>query len=206
MKQKKFNFHTDPQYTLDHYIISQHNQEAFEWLYNISFWKNDATVKGCMLIAEQGAGKSHLASILLSCSDDVKIYDGNIQYQRSPFDFNDRVILIDDAHHIQPIWLFNLYNHVLSYGGKLLLFSSHYPKEWNELKDLDSRIATLQYFSIDTPDDEAMLLIIKSILKRQGYHVTDRILKKIRPSINRSFKSLASIVDEIKMMLAEKNK
>ncbi len=206
MKQKKFNFNTDPQYSLENYVISPHNHAAFEWLFNISYWKEDLNVNGCLLVAEKGAGKSHLALITSSLSNDIKVYDGNIHHKQSPFDFKDHIILIDDAHKMPATWLFNLYNHVISYDGKLLLFSSYYPMEWKELKDLDSRISTLQHFNIEPPDDEAMLLIIKSILKRQGYYLTDRMLKKIRPFINRSFKSLILIIDEIKKILNEKNK
>lgn len=206
MKQKTFSFEIDPQYNLENYVISPHNQAAFEWLFNVSYWQNDPAIKGCLLLAEKGAGKSHLASIVSAASHDFLVFNGSGYLLKSPFDFNEFIILVDDAHKVSSCWLFNLYNHVSSYGGKILLFASNYPKEWSDLKDLDSRLSTLQRFDLAAPDDEEMLLIIKSILKRQGYHINDKMLKKIMPFVERSMIKIDFYCEMIKKILTQKIK
>lgn len=206
MKQKIFSFEIDPQYTLENYVISPHNQAVFEWLLNVSHWQNDPAVKGCFVVAEKGAGKSHLASIVSSLIGNVLVFNGKDYPLKSPFDFNESTVIIDDADQVPSTWLFNLYNHVLSFGGKILLFASCYPKEWRDLKDLDSRLSTLQRFEIYLPDDATLLLIIKSILKRQGYHVSDKMLKKIMPFVERSMIKIDFYCEMIKKILTQKIK
>lgn len=206
MKQKTFSFEINPQYNLENYVISPHNKLAFEWLFNMHHWKDDSAVRGCLLIAEKGAGKSHLASIVSNLSCWLLIFNAKHHALKSPFDFDQSIILIDDADEAPSEWLFNLYNHVLSYGGKILLFASHYPEKWKGLRDLDSRLSTLQRFDIGTPDDDTMLLIIKSILKRQGYHVTDKILKRIAPFIERSMIKIDFYCEIVKRILVQKIK
>jgi len=176
----------------------------------LSALANDLT--GCLILGPRGVGKTHLLHVCLQyfgaenpqllMLDDIsklKQVDENVKY-----------LLIDNIKSLsedQQEQLFHWYNHLKTVNGKMILVMDKTPDEMVELKDLKSRLLTLQQATLEYPNEKDLeIFILKQAFDRQ-VDIANDVLNYMVLRIERNFNKAESLIDKIdEESLREKRK
>ena len=193
MNQFSFQFKFPTSYTLENYLISNSNNDAYQYL----FHKNDK-LDFIFLHGPKKSGKTHLSSIWCKKNDSLNLILKDIKINQI-IDLNDNIFIDDVFLTLEEEKLFHLINHCKLNQLKILLTSNLKPSEYNfESNHLSSRIRSFTLVKISQPDDLLISnLMIKLFNDRQIYISDSKVILFITQRINRTFEDVYKIVDKI---------
>ena len=155
MKQAAFSFLVPEKYSLEDFIVSKANEDAFAWIDSWPDWKENY---GLALIGEKACGKTHLAHIWkkktnakLVVPKDLKTnLPKQLYFENRPVIFED----IDDLNKEQELCLFHSIN-VIKQLKKTLVLTGKQDVNTKEyiLPDLASRVRSFPLIHINEPDN-----------------------------------------------------
>ena len=193
MNQYNLLFKNKTSYTIDNYLISDSNREAFDFLIKK---RND--IRFLFLYGPNKSGKSHISKIWLNQYDGISIKVNNLIID--DIIHLKKNILIDNVfENINEEKLFYLINHYKDLDFKLLITSNTLPKNYIfEKDDLSSRIKSFHFLQIYQPDDTLINnLIIKLFYDLQFKIKNKDVVNYISSHIDRSFDSVYSLIKQI---------
>lgn len=170
------------------------------------------SLTGCIIVGAKGVGKTHLLHVAkqyLSTNKDEVLFVDDLQELPA---VNEKIkyILVDNV--IKPTQeqqeqLFHWFNHIKSANGKMIIVADNLLEKNIELKDLKSRLLTLQQAIILNPSEKDLeIFILKQAFDRQ-VEISDDVLKYMLLRIERNFNIAASLIDKIdEESLREKRK
>jgi chromosomal replication initiation ATPase DnaA len=168
-------------------------------------------LSGCLIMGPKGVGKTHLLNVckqFLSNKDEL-FYVSDIR-DLPPVIAKYRYLLVDNIDYLTPAQqetLFHWYNHIKENQGKMILVLDKTIDELVTLKDLKSRMLTLQQAILDHPNDKDLeIFILKQAFDRQ-IEITNDVLAYMILRIERDFKKAEKLMDKIDQeSLREKRK
>jgi DnaA family protein len=172
------------------------------------------SLSGCLIIGPTGVGKTHLLNVAkqyLSVNvnaDELLMLDDITQLDY--VDEKIKYLLIDNIKQVtkeHQELLFHWFNHLKSANGKLILVAEKPLDELVELKDLKSRLLTLQQAIINYPSEKDLeIFILKQAFDRQ-IEIADDVLNYMLLRIERNFNKAEKLIDKIdEESLREKRK
>ncbi|MDR1488811.1 MAG: hypothetical protein LBI26_03680 [Holosporales bacterium] len=192
-------------YKLDEFVVTKCNRYAFEWL---SKWPLKINENFACIIGESGSGKTNLAWIWAKRMDATFLTANSISdtwFEISPE--KNKYFVLDDIDEVDDdILLFFIYNSIKENNAYLLLTAKNPPIKWNiKLVDLKSRIFTISMLNIQRPNEEAILGIIRQILKQRGLRISDSAIGYIINNMERSYEAIMHLMSKIEENLDRKN-
>ena len=193
MSQFSFKFNIPTSYTLENYLISSSNNDAYQYLFD----KNNK-LDFVFLYGPKKSGKTHLSSIWCNKNNSLNLILKNIKINKI-INLNKNIFIDDVFLLLEEEKLFHLINHCKINKLKILLSSNLKPSEYKfESNDLSSRIRSFTLVKIYQPDDLLISnLMIKLFNDRQIYISDRKVIPFITQRINRTFEDVYKIVDKI---------
>ncbi len=182
------------------FFFSSCNLNAANVLADWDKWADGMMV----LVGPKYSGKSHLCSVWAKETNAFKI---NVNELNGKLDkcLMTNFICIEDLDNMDELEeeikketeeaLFHLINHFV-HGNKKALFSSKkMPNQWSlNLKDLESRLLSINKVSIKEPDDKLILALLLKLFSDRQVTVGHDELKHIALRIDRSFSGMYQFV------------
>jgi chromosomal replication initiation ATPase DnaA len=185
---------------LSDFVVNESNNYAFEWL---AKWPDHINGNFVCLVGEKGSGKTHLANVwakrlnasVMSATSDIFA----MWYEISSPDSDQMYFVLEDIDRIDDeLLLFYIYNTILEKNAHLLMTTRTHPLRLGlSLQDLKSRMATVNFVSIERPSDEVVVKIMSSSLMRRGINIPEDCSEYIVKRIERSYESINYWVDKI---------
>lgn len=146
-----------------------------------------------MLVGPPGSGKTHLAHIWCR--------QHQAQMTTTPTDLlptlaPSAAIAVDDAHTLDQVALFHLYN-LLMPQGKLLLTAPLPPRDWASLPDLKSRLQTLPTATLNPPDDALLSAVLVKLFADRQITVAPNLIAYLTSRMERSIAAARSLVADL---------
>ncbi|MDR1391470.1 MAG: hypothetical protein LBI95_03880 [Holosporales bacterium] len=188
------------------FIVNECNQYAFKWLEKWPFKIHDNFV---CLVGEKGAGKTHLSTIWANKLNAKIVTSSNNIFSEwyGISETNEqRYFVLDDADEINDdLLLFYIYNTIREKNSYLLLTSKTPPSKWGlKFEDIRSRVATINVIKIQSPNEAAMISIIKKMLLHCGIKTDEKIVSYIANRIERSYESINYWINQFDTTLKRK--
>ncbi|MEM9524668.1 MAG: hypothetical protein AAF982_11930, partial [Pseudomonadota bacterium] len=93
---------------------------------------------------------------------------------------------------------FHLHNHVLNFGGRLLLTAESPPSRWPlTLADLESRMQATQLARLTPPDDALLAAVLLKLFRDRQINPPPALIEWLLKRMPRSFTAARHIVAEI---------
>ena len=212
-EQYLFNWPTNEKFAQANFLSSLSNEKAVKLIDKWPNWdRGNENFYALIIYGPTGCGKTHLSYVWRDISKARTITAKQLiaheflQSKNLVFIFDDIDRYISEPA-IQEAFL-HLFNWTKEQGGYLLLTATKRPKEWGvSLKDLSSRLLSLETVQIKTPDDYLLrAVIIKQFFDLQ-ITLSDDVLNYMMPRIERSFNGVRQLVKNIdKLSRIEKKK
>lgn len=169
------------------------------------------SLTGCIIMGPKGVGKTHLLNVSRQFFDDADevLVIKNI-FDLPPVKSEIKYLLVDNISELnfeQQELLFHWYNHLKDCNGKLVIVLDKTIDEIVSLKDLKSRMMTLQQAILDYPNDKDLeIFILKQAFDRQ-IEIANDVLSYMILRIERNFNKAEELIDKIdEESLREKRK
>jgi chromosomal replication initiation ATPase DnaA len=179
-------------YKKEDFYVSPSNQEAYDFINSWPRWiKKIVNIYG-----PPGSGKSHLAHILKSKTQCLKIESKNFTDEvLFKFKTKEALILENLEHSISEKLLFALWNTVLQ-DNKYLLITSKKPISSYKfkLKDLSSRANSSLIFGINLPSDDLISVILAKNFSDKQIKVEKKHIDYILKRIDRSYEKISQFI------------
>jgi len=200
MKQKIFNFDISSKNTLDDFYVSNSNKEAYNFVFN-----NNHQFKYSIIYGPTKSGKTHLGNIWLKKNNALMLKNINTF---NDLNFNQNIFIDNFTENLNEENLFHIINHCNNNSLKILLSTNLYLYEYNFLlNDLLSRLKTFNFFEIKLPDDDLLINIILKLLNDRQIIVNNvELIPFILKRINRTYKSIHDLIDNIDKLTLEKKR
>lgn len=224
MSSYTISFSLNSNYTFDNFIVGGSNRHAYTLLKNAA----DNPCEGLspiFIYGGVGLGKTHLlhatlhsireskpklSSLYISCEGFVNAYvdavrKNNLNEFRS-FVRNIDVLVIDDIHFLSrkeasQEEFFHTFNALHNSKKQIILSSDCAPKEITAIKEqLISRFMWGQIASIEPPDYETKLAIIKQKVEKLSLNVPEEIIHLLATTIKSNIRELEGIINTIKSL------
>ena len=200
-----FNISLKTHYNLEDFIVSDSNQEVFDY---INSWPNWVDM-GVFLFGPKSCGKTHLSHIWARKSKALIIPAADfhkLNISESPLR-----IVIEDIQNLSSDGfekLFHLYNHLYQKKGNLIVTSDRPLCDLNlSLQDLKSRLSRLVTVQVKSPDENLMRLYIMKLFSDLQVSVSSNEINYLGMHLSRDFKKVFSFVKKLNdTSLAEKRK
>jgi chromosomal replication initiation ATPase DnaA len=163
------------------FCVSDNNRSAVQWLDDPLRWPMPRAV----LVGPAGSGKSHLAALF------ARHHNGRV------IDAADTLV---DGEAMFHAW------NAADASAPLLLTARELPRSWaHRLPDLASRLAATPLIRIEEPDDGLIAAVLDKRFTDRGLRVGPDVVAYLVARIERSYASLAEIVDRLDALsLAER--
>ena len=200
MKQKIFNFDISSKNTLDDFYVSNSNKEAYNFVFN-----NNHQFKYSIIYGPTKSGKTHLGNIWLKKNNALMLKNINTF---NDLNFNQNIFIDNFTENLNEENLFHIINHCNNNSLKILLSTNLYLYEYNFLlNDLLSRLKTFNFFEIKLPDDDLLINIILKLFNDRQIIVNNiELIPFILKRINRTYKSIHDLIDNIDKLTLEKKR
>ena len=212
-EQYLFNWPTNEKFAQANFLSSLSNEKAVKLIDKWPNWdRGNENFYALIIYGPAGCGKTHLSYVWRDISKARSITAKQL-IAHEFLESKNLVFIFDDIDRyisepaIQEAFL-HLFNWTKEQGGYLLLTATKRPKEWGvSLKDLSSRLLSLETVQIKTPDDYLLrAVIIKQFFDLQ-ITLSDDVLNYMMPRIERSFNGVRQLVKNIdKLSRIEKKK
>ena len=202
-EQYLFNWPTNEKFAQANFLSSFSNEKAVKLIDNWPNWdRGNENFYALIIYGPTGCGKTHLSYVWSDISK-ARTITAKQLIAHEFLESKNLVFIFDDIDHyifepaIQEAFL-PLFNWTKEQGGYLLLTATKRPKEWGvSLKDLSSRLLSLETVQIKTPDDYLLrAVIIKQFFDLQ-ITLSDDVLNYMMPRIERSFNGVRQLVKNI---------
>ncbi|MBO0734482.1 MAG: hypothetical protein J2P49_09245 [Methylocapsa sp.] len=186
----------DPGYERENFFVSQSNEQAYGMIELWPNWPDPMLI----IIAPQGAGKSHLGAIWAqiasarirpACS--LGAEDIEALAAAGP-------LLLEDADAIgaAEAGLFHLINLMRERGASLVMTAKAQPVRWGlQTADLLSRLHLAPVTSLGPPDDELMRAVLIKLLVERQLIVDTGMISYVVARIERSLDAVRRFVDAL---------
>ncbi len=207
--QLSFDLGYQTLYGRDNLVVSRSNCAAVEFIDQWPFWRIPITI----LVGDQGAGKSHLASVWCEKAKAIVVDKDNLAQavERSLLGEN---LLIDGLGEgvLNEVLLFHLFNVVnqskaTDTASNLLITTRYYPSTWSvRLNDLVSRLRAVNLIVIDPPDDALLEGVLLKLLRERQLVINEHLIPYILLRIERSLKCIAEFVEILDQQVIKEKK
>jgi chromosomal replication initiation ATPase DnaA len=206
MRQVSFQFGFKSSYSLQDFIVSASNRDAFNYIMSWPNWGDHRFARMLYIYGPDGSGKTHLSHIWKGKSG-AEFAD--LKNLKDLYNKSNALILdnIEDYLDCQDD-LFHLINIALDRKFFLLITSRCSPGNLDiKLPDLRSRINAITSAGITNPDYELLsILLIKHFSDRQ-LKVSQEVINFIIARIERSFEVALKLVKKVdELALAQRRK
>tara|TARA_B100000700_G_C14209410_1_gene474108 strand:- start:16 stop:489 length:474 start_codon:yes stop_codon:yes gene_type:complete len=107
-------------------------------------------------------------------------------------------VAIDNASKLPEEILFHVINICNEENGTIFLLDRKAPAKWNiKLQDLKSRVRSMAVIELKKPDDQLLELLFKKLFTDRQIKVNDEVVKFLLKRVERNFKDVQNLVDEI---------
>ena len=195
------------------FFISTTNKFAIKIMDN---WKNSLS-SGLIIVGPPACGKTHLAAVW-SKETSAKSCDIATFFET---DFNQLIeenfIVLEDVEKLEFISeenrllieenILHIFNNLSEKAGKILFTSSKFPRYWNiGLKDLLSRLMSLNILELNIPDDDLLAAVMAKQFFDRQIIVDDDVLKYAISKMERSFLFAKKLVEELDIEALKMNR
>jgi chromosomal replication initiation ATPase DnaA len=166
----------------------------------ISALSNDLV--GCLIFGSvESSGKTYLLNLANQYlnNNEQTLFLKNINDLTMPKN-NIKYLLIDNIELLdtkQQELLFHWYNHLKDTNGKMFLVIANNLDELVTLKDLKSRLLTLQQAILETTTDKDIEIFILKLAFDKQVEISQDVLNYIILRTERNFKKIESLMDKI---------
>lgn len=203
--QLAFDMSFDPVYRWENFYISSSNEKAVTQIRQWPRWQSP-------ILLVQGpahCGKTHLAHLWQQESR-AKFLD----LEQTSLDalaqlIHDKpYVILEDIEHIRDeVKLFHLFNLVHEHHGSLLVTARTPPHQWSfKLPDLMSRCRALPVVGIQQPDDDLLHALLIKRFSDVQLRVAPRVLDYLIHHMERSYKAVELISQEINRQSLERKR
>jgi len=185
-QQSTFDFPQKSSYNIEEFIVTNANNLSFqkicEWP---DSWSHVAYPHFLLLIGPKQSGKTHLAHIWAQKSE------ARFLSQVSSISSNIVVEDIEELNEKDLLSIFNMCNEAKRY---CLLTSSKFPHNF-KLKDLVSRLKSIDVSYINTPDKETIKVILSKEFASKSLQIEQKMVSLIADLIPLNFHSAYKAVN-----------
>lgn len=200
--QLPLNLAQTPSHDLSDYIVTEANQDAFNYVTRVGVDSDSWPSHFCALVGPKSSGKTHLAkgwaernrAIALTAESEVSSLKAGSLYYLDDVDGVDA----DDTKHYSDEQLFHLFNWAKEVGAFVLVTAHSSPSQWSRtLPDLKSRLAVVPVFMLKQPDDRLMQYVLLKLFSDKQLEVNSKVIDYLIPRVERSLSQLVSLVDQL---------
>tara|TARA_Y100001960_G_C14781621_1_gene887264 strand:- start:3813 stop:4478 length:666 start_codon:yes stop_codon:yes gene_type:complete len=166
----------------------------------LSALSNELT--GCLIMGPKGVGKTHLYHLCQQYTNSNEVeflaLDDIAQLQMPTAEI--KYLFIDNINSLtqeQQELLFHWYNHLKDKGGKMVLVLEKTLDELVTLKDLKSRLLTLQQAVIESPNDKDLEIFISKQAFDRQVEINADVLSYMILRIERNFAKVEALIEKI---------
>jgi len=182
------------------FFVAPANTAAIDW---IDRWPNWSGA-GVIIHGERGSGKSHLLQVFAARSRAVLVGADNLGELNALSDTDTEAYGIDDADEIAASSadaaeaMFHLFNTAKSMNRKLFLTARAPAARWDvPLKDLMSRLKTLDNVAIGAPDDTLLSVLLMKQFSDRQIKVEPDVIAYLTARMERSTAAVVETVDTL---------
>lgn len=153
-----------------------------------------------LVIAPEGAGKSHLAQIWADERSAVIVDAAALNAENAPGHAAAGAVVVEDADRIGGLGaaeagLFHLHNLLQAEGGLLLLSARSAPRDWNlTLPDLRSRMEATPNVRITPPDDALLAAVLVKLFADRQLVISAMLVPWLVTRMDRSLATARRVV------------
>ncbi|PPR77242.1 MAG: DnaA regulatory inactivator Hda [Alphaproteobacteria bacterium MarineAlpha2_Bin1] len=194
MSQLNLEFRHLPAFDRKDFIVSTSNYEAVSWLDKWPNWPKN----GLSFYGEPGSGKTHLIHCWKLMTNGLIIESSNLNNLSLKKIYKNSHVAIDNASKLPEEILFHVINICNEENGTIFLLDRKAPAKWNiKLQDLKSRVRSMAVIELKKPDDQLLELLFKKLFTDRQIKVNDEVVKFLLKRVERNFKDVQNLVDEI---------
>ena len=194
MQQLTLEIKSSDNYKIEDYIISNSNNHAYQHIVNSKeMWGVSPYNNFLLLCGARSSGKTHLATIWRKKAEANFLNIDQIELSTN----SNQAIIIDNIENIQDEEKFlHFFNQRIISQYKTLLTINEDLQRF-ALRDLDSRIKSINKVSINPPDEELIKMIIIKLFSDRSIKITNAMLSYIIYRIDRSYESIHRFVHQV---------
>jgi chromosomal replication initiation ATPase DnaA len=181
-------------YNNDDYIISECNKLAYRHIIDSDIlWGIMPYNKFLLILGPKFSGKTYLSKIWARKTGAIILDHKSISstYYRGL----DMPLILEDIEEIKnEEELFHLFNYRIN-SNYQTLFTAGFLKNFN-LKDLNSRIRSINKIAIEEPDERLVKIIIKKLFSDRSIKITNEVLNYLLYRLPRSYESINNLVNK----------
>lgn len=188
----------------EYFVRGTCNGAALDLLMRWPDWPQTAVV----LVAPQGAGKSHLARLLAAQAGATVV-----RVPELTLDLADRIdcalLVVEDADRgrLDEAALFHLLNRLGEAGGNVLITARRRPAAWGvALADLASRLRAAGLVEIGAPDERLLGAVLAKQFADRQIEVSKPVLDYTLARMDRSFAGAQALVEAIDIQSLEERR
>jgi chromosomal replication initiation ATPase DnaA len=195
MEQLILNVKTsNDSYHKEDYIVSKCNKLAYEHIKDSDIlWGVMPYERFLLILGPKFSGKTYLAKIWAEKNSAIILDNKSInstEYRRLNLP-----LILEDIDEIQnEEEFFHLFNHRID-SNYQTLFTASFLKNFN-LKDLNSRIRSINKVSIEEPDENLVKIIIKKLFSDRSIKITNEVLNYLLYRLPRNYASINLFVSK----------
>ena len=184
------------------FVVSPANAEAVALIGDPAAWPGGRLA----LTGPRGAGKTHLARILMAERGAARAEAAALRPSDAPALIAAGAVVVEDADRLARApdraaaeeAVFHLLNLAAADGAPVLLSGATAPARWScALPDLASRFAALPVARLRPPDDALLEAVIAKLFADRGLPVEAALPAYLAARIERSFAAAQDVVDRL---------
>ena len=163
---------------------------------------------GLIIVGPKSSGKTHLASVWMNETGADSFQVSELASLDVQFTSKEKFIVIENLDSISELSIkernmaeekiLHMYNFFAASGGKILMTAVTFPIMWNlGLKDLLSRLMSLQIAELSLPDDKLLAAIMAKQFVDRQIVVPSKVIEYAMARMERSFSFAKKLVDEL---------
>ncbi len=198
MTQFKFGFTAKPAFSVEDFVMSEANREAFSWIMEWPKWPGNAL----LLHGPESSGKTHLAHIWAAKSGAEFSNDAE----------KSALVVENIESFANQEKLFHLINRMkektVNGKGGWLLLTANVPAAQLPLTlpDLASRLKAIPSVVLNPPDDQLLKSVLMKLFSDRQLKVPAVAIDFILSRMDRSFPDAAVLVEKLDQLSAEEKR
>jgi chromosomal replication initiation ATPase DnaA len=190
-----FQLHLHDAYNLNDFILSSSNEEAFSILDNWpALWGHLPYANALLLYGPESSGKTYLTKIWQSKSQ-AYLIGKNEDFKSASLDEHSSFI-IEDIEHWDEELLLHYFNSINESGKYLLLTTSKLLNNFS-LKDIESRINSIEKVKIEAPDDDLLKIFLFKLFSQASIRSSIQVQNYLLSRLPRQFNEIINFMVEI---------